>query len=54
MTGHEGLVYQAAHFAELLSAGATDSPLLPLDETLSIMRTLDEIRRQIGLVYPNE
>ena len=54
VTGHEGLVYQAAHFAELLAAGATDSPLLPLDETLSIMRTLDEIRRQIGLAYPNE
>jgi predicted dehydrogenase len=54
VVGHEGLVYQAAHFAELLTAGATDSPLLPLGETLSIMRTMDEIRRQIGLVYPNE
>ncbi|MFF5225931.1 Gfo/Idh/MocA family protein [Dactylosporangium sp. NPDC000521] len=54
ITGHEGLVYQAAHFADLLTAGATESPLLPLDETLTIMRTLDEIRRQIGLVYPNE
>lgn len=52
--GHEGLVHQAAHFADLLTAGATESPLLPLDETLSIMRTLDAIRRQIGLVYPNE
>lgn len=54
IAGHEGLVYQAAHFADLLTAGATGSPLLPLEETLSIMRTLDEIRRQIGLVYPNE
>lgn len=54
IAGHEGLVHQAAHFAGLLTAGATESPLLPLDETLSIMRTLDEIRRQIGLVYPNE
>ncbi|MFI5909957.1 Gfo/Idh/MocA family protein [Dactylosporangium sp. NPDC051541] len=54
IAGHEGLVYQAAHFAELLRAGSTESPLLPLAETLTIMRTLDEIRRQIGLVYPNE
>ncbi|WP_327001774.1 Gfo/Idh/MocA family oxidoreductase [Dactylosporangium sp. NBC_01737] len=54
VAGHEGLVYQAAHFADLLTAGATESPLLPLGETLSIMQTLDEIRRQIGLVYPNE
>jgi predicted dehydrogenase len=54
IAGHEGLVFQAAHFADLLTAGATDSPLLPLSETVAIMRTLDEIRRQIGLVYPNE
>ena len=54
IAGHEGLVYQATHFADLLTAGATESPLLPLSETLSIMQTLDEIRRQIGLVYPNE
>jgi predicted dehydrogenase len=54
VAGHEGLVYQAAHFADLLTAGATESPLLPLSETLSIMQTMDEIRRQIGLVYPNE
>ncbi|GAA1531528.1 Gfo/Idh/MocA family oxidoreductase [Dactylosporangium maewongense] len=54
ITGHEGLVHQAAHFADLLTAGATDSPLLPLAETLTIMQTLDEIRRQIGLTYPNE
>jgi len=54
IAGHEGLVYQAAHFAELLRSGSTESPLLPLSETLSIMQTLDEIRRQIGLVYPGE
>jgi predicted dehydrogenase len=52
--GHEGLAYEAAHFATLLREGRTESPLLPLDETLTIMRTLDEIRHQIGLVYPNE
>jgi hypothetical protein len=27
---------------------------MPLDETLTIMDTLDEIRRQIGLQYPTE
>jgi predicted dehydrogenase len=54
ITGHYGLAYQAAHFAQLLADARTESPLLPLDETLAIMRTLDEIRRQIGLVYPDE
>jgi predicted dehydrogenase len=52
--GHEGLAYEAAHFANLLAEGATESPLLPLAESLSVMETMDEIRRQIGLVYPNE
>ena len=27
---------------------------MPLNESLAIMDTLDEIRRQIGLQYPNE
>lgn len=54
LTGHEGLAYQAAHFATLLHESRSESPLLPLDETVSIIRTLDEIRRQIGLRFPDE
>jgi predicted dehydrogenase len=54
ITGHAGLAHQAAHFATLLAQGHTESPLLPLQESLTIMRTMDEIRQQIGLVYPNE
>ncbi len=37
-----------------IRAGATESPVMPLDETLSIMRTLDAIRAQIGVRYPDE
>ena len=48
--GHEGLAYEAAHFATLLREGRTESPLLPLDETLTIMRTLDEILADIERV----
>jgi predicted dehydrogenase len=50
---HEGngLRHEAAEVARCLRAGRTESPLLPLDETLAIMGTLDEIRRQIGLDY---
>lgn len=54
ITGHDGLAYEAAHFATLLAEGATESPLLTLAESLSVMDTMDEIRRQIGLIYPNE
>jgi predicted dehydrogenase len=52
--GHEGLAYQAAQVASLLAEGATESPLLPLDETTAILATIDEIRRQLGVVYPGE
>jgi predicted dehydrogenase len=51
--GH-GLRHQAAEVGRRLIAGETQSPVMPLDETLSIMRTLDQIRAQIGLVYPGE
>lgn len=42
-----GLAYEAAEFARLLHAGATESPRLPLDETLAIMATMDDIRREL-------
>lgn len=54
LRGHEGMAYEAAHFAELVTSGAVDSPLLPGAETLEIMQTMDEIRRQVGVVYPDE
>ena len=54
ITGHHGLCFEAAHLATLVAEGATESSLLPLDETVSVMRTLDEVRRQIGVEYPGE
>ena len=49
-----GLRYQAVEVARCIDAGLTESPILPLDETVRIMATLDEVRRQIGLRYPFE
>ena len=49
-----GLAYEAAEFARLLAAGKTESDLLPLDETIRIMRVLDEVRRQLGVRFPGE
>jgi predicted dehydrogenase len=46
-----GLRYQATELVRCLRAGETESPVMPLDETLAVMRTMDEIRRQIGLTY---
>jgi predicted dehydrogenase len=45
---HEGigLRHQAAEVVRCLRAGLTESPTMPLDETVAVMRTLDEIREQ--------
>ena len=47
-----GLRFEAAEVGRCLREGLTESPTLTLDETLSIMATMDEVRRQIGLTYP--
>ena len=49
-----GFQFEAAHVADCLRAGKTESDIIPLDETLSILRTLDGLRAQIGLRYPME
>jgi predicted dehydrogenase len=49
-----GYNYEAAEVARCIRAGYTESDVMPLDETLAQMRTLDELRRQWGLAYPNE
>ena len=51
--GH-GLREQAIEFASLLQAGKNESYLMSLDDTQSIMETMDEIRTQIELYYPFE
>ena len=51
--GH-GLREQAIEFAALLQAGKNESDLMSLDDTQSIMESMDEIRAQIELYYPFE
>ena len=49
-----GLHHEAVEAARRIGAGELESPLLPLDETVAIMATLDEVRRQVGVSYPGE
>lgn len=49
-----GMQYQAQELERCITAGLTESPTMPTSETLSIMRTMDEVRRQVGVVYPQE
>ncbi|MFJ4675700.1 Gfo/Idh/MocA family protein [Kitasatospora sp. NPDC088783] len=51
--GH-GYGLEAAEVMRCLRAGETESPLVPLDSTLSVMRTLDAVRERIGVRYPGE
>ena len=49
-----GYQYEAAEVMRCLRQGNLESDTMPLDETLSIMTTLDTIRAQWGLKYPQE
>ncbi|HYN56509.1 MAG TPA: Gfo/Idh/MocA family oxidoreductase [Motilibacterales bacterium] len=49
-----GMQYEAAEVARCVSAGLPESPLMTWQGTLEVMRTMDEVRRRIGLVYPSE
>ena len=49
-----GMQFQADEAERLIRAGELASPILSPEESVSIMATMDEIRRQIGLVYPGE
>lgn len=49
-----GMQYQALAAERLLAEGRTDSDVLPLEETVAIMETLDEIRSLVGVRYPGE
>ncbi|MFC3181155.1 Gfo/Idh/MocA family protein [Cypionkella sinensis] len=49
-----GMQFQADEVERLIAAGQTESAILPPDETVQIMQTLDALRAQIGLRYPSE
>lgn len=53
LTGH-GFHYEAAEVTRCLLEGRLESATMPLDESVSIMGALDQLRAQWGLRYPNE
>lgn len=50
----DSLQYEAAEVMRCLRAGETQSPLVPLDGSLAVMRTLDAVRDRVGVRYPGE
>ncbi|MCU1423276.1 MAG: gfo/Idh/MocA family oxidoreductase, partial [Microbacteriaceae bacterium] len=49
-----GMQFQAWEVERLVEQGRSVGDILPPAESIAIMATLDEIRRQIGLEYPGE
>jgi predicted dehydrogenase len=49
-----GFEHQIAEVHRCIGAGMTQSPTMPLADTLALATAMDEIRAQIGLAYPEE
>ena len=49
-----GLHHEAAEVARRVAAGDTESPRMTWQGTLEVLRTLDEVRAQVGVRYPGE
>ncbi|WP_329956297.1 Gfo/Idh/MocA family oxidoreductase [Catenulispora pinistramenti] len=47
-----GMVHEAIEAQRCLREGLRESPLAPWSETLAVMRTMDTVRGQVGVVYP--
>ena len=53
-TEENGFRYEAAEVMRCLGAGEGESRIMPLDETVRVLETMDEIRASWGLRYPGE
>ena len=49
-----GFQYQAAEAARCINAGLTESSIMPWSATVEVLRITDEVRRQLGVVFPME
>nr|WP_306265578.1 Gfo/Idh/MocA family oxidoreductase [Pararhizobium sp. IMCC3301] len=47
-----GKQYEAQEVERCIAAGLTESPRMSLDETVTIIETIDKVRQQINLTYP--
>lgn len=52
--GGDGLQFEIRHVHTCLQEGLRESPLMPLEETLKIVRLMDRLRSEWGVRYPFE
>ena len=51
---HDALHHQAAEVATRIAAGEISTPMRPLGDSITMLETLDAIRRQVAVTYPGE
>ncbi|WP_125611300.1 Gfo/Idh/MocA family protein [Specibacter cremeus] len=49
-----GYTYELREVTRCIQAGLTESPTMPLDDSLAVMELFDDVRRQLGVTYPND
>lgn len=49
-----GYEYEFIECMECIDKGKTESHSMPLDDSIYVMKTMDEIRKMWGLIYPQE
>ena len=50
--GHHEYFYQIDEFVSLIERGESESKINSLDNSLAVIEIIEEIRRQVGIVYP--
>lgn len=49
-----GYSYELREVTRCIQQGVTESPVMPLDDSLNVMRLFDGVRAQLGVTYPND
>jgi hypothetical protein len=50
----KGYAYELREVTRCVQQGLTESPVMPLEDTLNTMRLFDGVRAQLGVSYPND
>ena len=49
-----GYIHEIRHVEDCISQGKIESPIMPLSDSLEILRIADQLRHQWGVIYPCE
>jgi predicted dehydrogenase len=49
-----GYTYELREVTRCIQQGLTESPVMPLEDSLNVMRLFDGVRAQLGVSYPND